>query len=121
MSSWAFAVSFTHYQFTEASTLQDVYFTITIVSPWSIHSFPRMRALAKKLFCSLVLVAWVRGSATSFEEDLVEEELDKRDTGNITLKAPIIGVVSEDWWVLPLPIRNPPSASLADTKTIGKE
>jgi hypothetical protein len=56
-----------------------------------------MRALAKKLFCSLVLVAWVRGSATSFDEDLVEEELDKRDTGNVTLKAPIIGVVSEDW------------------------
>jgi hypothetical protein len=56
-----------------------------------------MRVLAKKLFYSLVLVAWVRGSATSFNEDMVEEELDKRDTGNITLKAPIIGVASEDW------------------------
>lgn len=56
-----------------------------------------MRALAKKLLCSLVLVAWVRGSATSFDEDLDEEELYKRDTGNVTLKAPVIGVVSEDW------------------------
>jgi hypothetical protein len=56
-----------------------------------------MRALAKKLFCSLVLVAWVWGNATSFDKDLVEEELDKRDTGNVTLKAPIIGAVSEDW------------------------
>jgi hypothetical protein len=56
-----------------------------------------MRALVKKLFCSLGLVAWVRGSATSFNKDWVEEELEKRDTSNVTLKAPIIGVVSEDW------------------------
>ena len=81
-----------------------------------------MRALVMKLFCSLVLLALVRGSVTSFDEDVLEEELEKRDTGNVTLKAPIIGVVSEDWWVLlPLPLQYPPSTSIADTKTIGKE
>jgi hypothetical protein len=97
MSSWAFAVSFTLLsvyggEYSSRCVFHDNY-CFSLIRPL----VPRMRVLAKKLFYSLVLVAWVRGSATSFDEDLVEEELDKRDTGNITLKAPIIGVVSEDW------------------------
>jgi hypothetical protein len=66
-----------------------------------------MRALAKKFFCSFALLALVRGSGTSFNEEVleVEAELEKRATGNTTLKAPIIGVPSEDWYGLPSPIR----------------
>jgi uncharacterized protein involved in cysteine biosynthesis len=56
-----------------------------------------MRVLVKKLFCSVVLLARVRGSVASINGDVLAEELEKRDTGNTTLKAPIIGVPSEDW------------------------
>jgi hypothetical protein len=56
-----------------------------------------MRALAKKLFCSLVLLSLVRGSVANSDAEVLEEELEKRDTANTTLKAPIIAVPSEHW------------------------
>ncbi len=56
-----------------------------------------MRTLPKKVFCSLILLYFVRGSGTSSIEDVLEVELEKRDTGNATLKAPIIAVPSQHW------------------------
>jgi hypothetical protein len=64
-----------------------------------------MRALAKKLFCSLVVLALVQGSVASSDAEVLEEELEKKDTGNTTLKAPIIAVPSEHWHVsVPYPL-----------------
>jgi hypothetical protein len=59
----------------------------------------------RALFCSLVLLALVRGSVASSDEEVLEGEFEKRDTGNTTLKAPIIAVPSEHWYVsLPYPL-----------------
>jgi hypothetical protein len=68
-----------------------------------------MRALVKKLLCSLALLAFVRGSGANFDADVLEAEveLEKRAAANTTtLKAPIIGVPSETWYVLLFSIKN---------------
>ncbi|PMD45912.1 acid protease [Hyaloscypha variabilis F] len=56
-----------------------------------------MRALVKKLLCSLVLPALVRGNEPASIERGLEVELVERATENTTLKAPIIAEPSEYW------------------------
>jgi hypothetical protein len=62
-----------------------------------------MRTLGKKFFYSLVLLDSVRSGGTSYNEDGLEVELEKRDAGNTTLAAPIIAVPSQHWYVGPSP------------------
>jgi len=57
-----------------------------------------MRTLVKLLLCTLVLPVW--GIGLSSIEKGLEVELVGRDTGNTTLKAPIIAEPSENWYVL---------------------
>jgi len=56
-----------------------------------------MRTLVKKLLCSLVLTALVRGNESASIERGLEVELVERATENTTLKAPIIAQPSEYW------------------------
>jgi hypothetical protein len=58
-----------------------------------------MGALLKKILCSLALLDLARGSETSSAEAALDVGREKRDTGNTTLKAPIIAVPSEHWYV----------------------
>jgi hypothetical protein len=60
-----------------------------------------MRALLKS-FCLIVMLGVVRGSLM----ETSDVEVEKRETSNTTLKAPIIAVPSEHWCVLSLPFNS---------------